>query len=60
VRNSHLINTLTDFRIFPQGFSKYCIGRALAEDELKTNNFKERIIKINKINNGKYNYRHHG
>ncbi len=60
VRNSHLINTLTDFRIFPQGFSKYCIGRALAEDELKTNNFKERIIRINKINNGKHNYRHHG
>jgi hypothetical protein len=55
--HSHLIDALNHFRVFPQGFSKYCIGRALVEDNLKRNNFKERIIKINKINNGDITYR---
>ncbi len=60
VKTSHLLDTLMQFRIFPQGFSKYCIGRALVENELKSNNFKEKILKINKINNGNHNYRHIG
>lgn len=60
VKTSHLLDTLLQFRIFPQGFSKYCIGRALVENELKSNNFKEKILKINKINNGNHNYRHNG
>lgn len=60
VKSSHLLDTLLQFRIFPQGFSKYCIGRALIENELKSNNFKEKILKINKINNGNHNYRHIG
>jgi hypothetical protein len=55
VQRSDFISTLSHFRIFPQGFSKYCIGRAMLEEDLKSNNFKERILKINKINNGKYN-----
>lgn len=54
--SSHLIDVLTCFRVFPQGFSKYCIGRALVEDNLKHNNFKERLLKINKINNGDITY----
>lgn len=49
---SALVDVLNKYRIFPQGFSKYCIGRALIEKEIKRNNFKERIIKINKINDG--------
>jgi hypothetical protein len=52
-----LIDTLNSIRASNQGFSKYCIGRALLEKELKTNNFKERILTINKINDGKYYYR---
>ncbi len=60
VHHSYLLDTLIRFRIFPQGFSKYCIGRALVEDHLKSNNFKERILNINKINDGKRNYRHYG
>lgn len=55
-RTSPIIDALNYFRVFPQGFSKYCIGRALVENNLKHNNFKERILKINKINNGDITY----
>jgi hypothetical protein len=51
--DSLLEKTLGLHRIFPQGFSKYCIGRAMVENNIKRNNFKERILTINKINNGK-------
>jgi hypothetical protein len=57
---SKLIDALNYFRIFPQGFSKYCIGRALVENDLKRNNFKERIIRINKINDGDITYSNFG
>lgn len=59
-RSSNLIDALNHFRIFTQGFSKYCIGRAMVETDLKRNNFKERIIKINKINDGNVSYRNFG
>lgn len=52
-----LIDTLNSLRASNQGFSKYCIGRAMLEKDLKTNNFKARILTINKINDGKYFYR---
>jgi hypothetical protein len=55
--NSHLIEALNYYGVFPKGFSKYCIGRALLEKDIKKNNFKERILTINKIHNGKYYYR---
>jgi hypothetical protein len=55
--NTLLIDILGKLRAANQGFSKYCIGRAMLEKELKTNNFKERILTINKINDGKYYYR---
>jgi hypothetical protein len=55
--NTVLLDTLNNLRATNQGFSKYCIGRAMLEKELKTNNFKERILTINKINDGKYYYR---
>ena len=54
---SNLISALNHFGVNPKGFSKYCIGRALLDNELKSNNFKERILTINKINNGKFYYR---
>ncbi len=49
---SPLLQALNRHRIFPQGFSKYCIGRAMIEENIKRNNFKERITKINKLNHG--------
>jgi hypothetical protein len=56
-RKSFLAETLNSMRAYAYGFSKYCIGRALLEENLKANNFKESILTINKINNGKYYYR---
>ncbi len=56
-RSSNLVKELDHLGVFPEGFSKYCIGRALIECDLKSNNFKERILTINKINDGKYYYR---
>ncbi|MBN1950106.1 MAG: polyphosphate polymerase domain-containing protein, partial [Bacteroidales bacterium] len=56
-RNSNLIHSLDHYGVYPKGFSKYCIGRALLENDIKKNNFKERILTINKINDGKYYYR---
>lgn len=40
---------LRQLRIFPSGFSKYCIGMALTTPDIKRNRFKERIRKIEKI-----------
>jgi hypothetical protein len=57
---SNLIDVLNHYGVYPKGFSKYCIGRALLENDLKYNNFKERILTINKINDGKYYYRNFG
>jgi hypothetical protein len=37
-------------KIKPQGFSKYCVGRALLEDNIKKNNFKPLLLKIKKEN----------
>jgi VTC domain len=35
----------------PEGVSKYCLGVALLYPEVKSNNFKEKILRINKITN---------
>jgi hypothetical protein len=56
-RGSNLVEVLALMRAYPHGFSKYCIGRAILDENLKANNFKEIILTINKINNGKYFYR---
>ena len=39
---------LKENKISSQGFSKYCIGRSLLEDEIKKNNFKPILLKIRK------------
>jgi hypothetical protein len=54
--SSMLIKTLRSHRVVAGGMSKYCIGRAMIEKQLKYNNFKEGIKHINKINDGKYYY----
>ena len=43
-----IINVLKENKIRKQGFSKYCIGRSLLEENIKKNNFKPLLIKIRK------------
>lgn len=40
---------LRELRIFPSGFSKYCIGMALTTPGIKRNMFNEKIRKIEKL-----------
>ena len=40
---------LRELRIKPSGFSKYCIGSALTNPNLKRNRFKSRFKKIDKL-----------
>lgn len=42
---------LRQLRIIPRRFSKYCIGMALLDPELKQNLFKEKVRRVHKINN---------
>lgn len=48
---SPALDIIKDIRIKRSGFSKYCIGTLLTTDTLKRNNFKERLIMINKMEN---------
>nr|MBD3621692.1 polyphosphate polymerase domain-containing protein [Sunxiuqinia sp.] len=48
-QSSALNHYLSESRISPIGFSKYCIGRALAEEDLKSNAFKAKIRLLNKL-----------
>ena len=46
---SPALGILWKTRIKRSGFSKYCIGSALTNKDLKSNNFKERLNLINKL-----------
>ena len=46
---SPIQDLLRQLRIFPSGFSKYCIGMALTTPGIKRNLFNERIRKIEKL-----------
>lgn len=46
--NNPMKKALKLFHVRSQGFSKYCIGRALTDETLKRNNFKETISFVNK------------
>ncbi len=46
---SPILAMLRQLRIMPSGFSKYCIGEALTNPDLRQNRFKTRIRKIMKI-----------
>lgn len=46
---SPALEIIRNLRIRRSGFSKYCIGSALTNNELKTNNFKERLKMIHKL-----------
>lgn len=46
---SPVLEMLRKLRIFPHGFSKYCMGAALTNEELNVNRFKRKLIEIDKI-----------
>ena len=46
---SPVLEMLRQLRVFPHGFSKYCMGSALTNDRLKVNRFKPKLIDIRKI-----------
>lgn len=47
--HSLLRDILADFRIFPGGISKYCLGTALTDPEVKSNRFKQKLRYIDKL-----------
>ena len=49
--NSRLRDILLDLRIHQSGFSKYCMGMAMTDPELRQNRVKKRIRFIDKIRN---------
>jgi len=49
-RKSDIVQLMHEKSIRPNGFSKYCIGASLIYEELKINNFKEKLIFLNKLN----------
>ena len=50
-RGSKLGEILKDLRIRPSGFSKYCVGMAATNPDLRQNRLKKKLRKINQINN---------
>jgi hypothetical protein len=48
---SPVLEMLRVLRIHPHGFSKYCMGAALTNQQLPVNRFKRKLIEINKIVN---------
>lgn len=46
---SPVLEMLRQLRVFPHGFSKYCIGSALTNPALRVNRFKPKLIDIRKI-----------
>lgn len=46
---SPIRDIMRDLRIQPQGFSKYCMGMALTNEDLKRNRFKERLMLLEKM-----------
>lgn len=57
--DSKITEVLHHFGINPSGMSKYCLGRAALEQSLKSNLFKEKLLLINKIEDGKFYYRNY-
>lgn len=48
---SPFMKVLRDSGIFKSGFSKYCLGIASVHQEIKKNNFKQKIYQLNKLIN---------
>ncbi len=58
LKSTQISNTLRfilkDLRIYPQKISKYCLGQALLNKDIKSNRFKERLLLIDKICKSNY------
>ena len=50
---SPILDMLRQLRIKPSGFSKYCIGSVMTNQNLKHNMFKEKMVWIDKLVNSK-------
>ena len=48
-RKSPFLSTLSALKMHPGGFSKYCIGLAMLNPEVKVNLFKQRLRELNKL-----------
>lgn len=48
-KNSKLTDVLRKNKVLPGSFSKYCFGTALLKENVKTNNFKPRLLKLKKL-----------
>ena len=48
---SRITDILKASAVYPAGFSKYCMGNALLNEQLRTNSLKPTILMINKIQN---------
>lgn len=46
---SPILEMLRQLRVFPHGFSKYCMGSALTNNQLQINRFKPKLIDVSKI-----------
>lgn len=46
---SPVLEMLRQLRVFPHGFSKYCMGSALTNEGLRVNRFKPKLIDVEKI-----------
>lgn len=46
---SPILELLRQVRIMPEGFSKYCMGAAMTNPQLKANRFKERLRLVEKM-----------
>ena len=54
LQQSSILDMLRDLRIHPMGFSKYCMGMCMTDNGLKRNLFKEKLRRIDKISERKY------
>ncbi len=52
---SDIMKILHNNRVYPEGFSKYCVGTTLLNDNVKHNRFKQKLLTINKISNDQFN-----
>jgi hypothetical protein len=48
---SHFRSIIKQLKIYPTGFSKYCVGSALLNDSLKKNMIKPKILLLNRLEN---------
>jgi hypothetical protein len=50
-KKSSFLSTLNEMKIYPGGFSKYCIGLAILNPEVKKNLFKQKMRELAKLHN---------